>query len=139
MAPEQVHGLDVDERSDLYAFGLILYELLTLESAQGRDNDAAIVAEILEGDVKRPCEIRKDLAPEWDALVGKLLAKKPADRFQSARDVDRELAALEDRWPVADDEHLDKVVQRVSTLDLATIDVDSTIPGRRRPVVAGAS
>ncbi len=81
MAPEQVQGMDVDERADLYAFGVVLYELLTGALPVGRFH--------------APARRVPGLDPRLDRLVVKLLAGDAADRPRSARDV---LATLTQVW-----------------------------------------
>ena len=88
MAPEQVRGQAVDARADLFAFGAVLYEMLSGQprvSARhaGRHDDGDPQARI-----RRSCPpSRADLSPALDRIVRHCLEKNPAERFQSARDV----------------------------------------------------
>jgi Tol biopolymer transport system component/predicted Ser/Thr protein kinase len=91
MSPEQLQSRDADARSDIFSFGLVLYEMLTGKRAFAGDNPASIIAAILE---------REAPALEPDRLnrvVRACLAKDPADRFQTARDLKR---AIE--WSVSE-------------------------------------
>jgi hypothetical protein len=87
MAPEQVRGEAVDARTDLFAFGAVLYEMLTGARAFAADSQAALIAAILDHD-PIPVATRQPLAPPaLDRLVTRCLAKAPAERWQHAQDV----------------------------------------------------
>ena len=91
MSPEQVRGGEADARSELFAFGAVLYEMLTGARAFTADSQPALVAAILERDPP-PLVDRQPLAPAaLDRLVSSCLAKNPDDRWQNARDLLREL------------------------------------------------
>ena len=90
MAPEQILG-EVDPRSDLWALGILLYEMLTGEPAFKADNDLAVLHAILNRAVPPLAEKRPDLPPFLQPLLDHLLAKSRDDRFASAADL---LAAL---------------------------------------------
>ena len=92
MAPEQVEGRPADERTDVFAFGLILYELLTGRRAFEGRSAAAVMAAILEHDPP-PIASRQPLVPAALAdVVRTCLAKDPADRWQSVRELKHALA-----------------------------------------------
>jgi eukaryotic-like serine/threonine-protein kinase len=87
MSPEQVRGLPVDHRSDIFSFGTILYELLSGKRAFKRDTAADTMSAILK---EEPPEIAADGTPPSPALqriVQHCLEKNPGERFQSARDL----------------------------------------------------
>jgi len=92
MAPEQLEGKDADARTDIFAFGCVLYEMATGRRAFTGATQAALVSAILR-DEPRPISAVAPLAPAaLDRLVKTCLAKDPEDRWQSARDVRNELA-----------------------------------------------
>jgi eukaryotic-like serine/threonine-protein kinase len=94
MAPEQIRGDFVDARADLYALGCILYELLTgcrpFEAAEPRELRRAH----LEAEPVAPSARDPGVPPALDALVLRLLEKRPEDRLGHAQDVEQALAAL---------------------------------------------
>jgi len=89
MAPEQLQAKDnVDSRADIFSFGCVLYELLTGERAFNGSSAASVIAAILE----RPAPSIADVAPPaLDRVLKTCLAKDPDDRWQTARDLKREL------------------------------------------------
>ncbi|HEY8080312.1 MAG TPA: serine/threonine-protein kinase [Labilithrix sp.] len=84
MSPEQVSGLPVDRRCDVFAAGIVTWEALTGERLFDGDTGAAIVAAILAGKIRAPRELRADAPPELDAIVSKALATDPAARYATA-------------------------------------------------------
>ncbi|MEV4253833.1 serine/threonine-protein kinase [Spirillospora sp. NPDC049652] len=102
MAPEQIQGRAVDQRTDLYAFGCVLYEMLT--GAPWVDtgaNLAAILYQHLEQIPAPPRSLRPDVPPHLDALVLELLAKRPDDRPHDATAVIARLHGTPARTPQA--------------------------------------
>lgn len=94
MAPEQVRGLDVDARADIFAVGAVLYEMLSGARAFHRDTTADSITAILKEDPPDLTTKRADLSPALDRIVRHCLEKNRAERFQSARDVAFALEAL---------------------------------------------
>ena len=90
MSPEQVRGQDADARSDLFAVGAIVYEMLTGRRAFQRDTAVGTMNAILSED---PPEAA-DSSPGLTRLVRRCLEKRPEERFQSARDLGFALEAL---------------------------------------------
>ena len=87
MAPEQIEGQDADARSDIWAFGCVLYEMLTGRRAfQGR-SQASLVASILEREPTPVSELQPMTPPGLDRLVRTCLAKHPEDRFHTVHDL----------------------------------------------------
>jgi eukaryotic-like serine/threonine-protein kinase len=87
MAPEQVRGETADNRSDIFAIGAILYEMLTGRRAFQRETPAETLTAILRDDPADILETNPRMPLALVRLVGHCLEKKPADRFQSARDL----------------------------------------------------
>jgi serine/threonine-protein kinase len=96
MAPEQVEGKEVDVRADLFAFGAVLYEMVTGRRAFDGESPASVIAAIL-GSEPPPVSAAQPLAPlALDRLVRGCLAKDPEDRWQDARDLRRALDEIPD-------------------------------------------
>jgi len=87
MAPEQIKGQSVDARADLFAFGAVLYEMLTGRRAFQRDTSAETMTAILRDDPPELTAIRGEIPPAIDRIVRHSLEKNPRERFQTARDV----------------------------------------------------
>jgi serine/threonine protein kinase len=106
MSPEQAAGPTVDHRSDIFATGAVLYELITLEQAFPGNSYAAVLNRILY-EAPTPIEQRvPGIDPELAAIVRRALQRDPADRYQRASDMGRELARVRRRLaeaPVAAD------------------------------------
>ncbi|MBI3678985.1 MAG: serine/threonine protein kinase [Acidobacteria bacterium] len=91
MAPEQLMGKDVSPATDLYAFGLVMYEMVTgvrpFPGGQGLENAVRRLTEPPEPPRKHVA----DLSPEWEAIILRCLEKEPANRPESADEVVRGL------------------------------------------------
>jgi serine/threonine protein kinase/Tol biopolymer transport system component len=87
MSPEQVRGKLADTRSDIFALGTILYEMLSGKRAFQKDSTADTMAAILNEDPAELCGEGKKIPPAVDRIVRHCLEKNPAERFQSARDL----------------------------------------------------
>jgi len=85
MSPEQAFGESVDQRSDLFSLGTVLYELLTGRQPFASDNYMGVIQNIINRDVPRPRQLVPDLPAEVESIVGKALARDRDNRFQSAR------------------------------------------------------
>jgi serine/threonine protein kinase len=85
MSPEQCKGApDIDRRSDLFSLGIVMWEVLTTEKLFRRSSDFETMQSIVSDVVPPPSQLRPDVPPEVDHLVARLLAKDPAQRYQTA-------------------------------------------------------
>ncbi len=95
MAPEQARAETLDERTDLFGLGCLLYELITGRTPFYGETVVAIVTALIEETPLAPSHYRSEVPPVLDELILRLLAKKPADRPQSAQEVIAQLEAIE--------------------------------------------
>ncbi|HKW03486.1 MAG TPA: protein kinase [Vicinamibacterales bacterium] len=94
MSPEQVRGQRVDQRSDIFSFGVVFYEMLTGRRAFQGDSAVETMNAILKADPPTAATGGAALPPGLDRLVMHCLEKSPEERFQSARDIAFDLEAL---------------------------------------------
>jgi serine/threonine protein kinase len=87
LSPEQCRGEPADRRSDLFSLGIVLWEMLVGERLYRRGSDFDTMSAIVTEAVTPPSRLRDDIPPELDALTLRLLAKRAADRPQTADDV----------------------------------------------------
>ncbi len=99
MSPEQARGGELDERSDLFSFGALLYEMLTGRSAFRAKNPLATLEKVLHDQPPPLAQVRPDLPEDLVALVERLLAKDRAGRPKSAGRVARKLERIERELP----------------------------------------
>src|SRR5258707_3921475 len=91
MAPEQVKGRPLDGRSDLFSLGVILYEMLTGEKPFAGQNVTTIIYKIVNENPIAPRDLDVTIHPGLSAIVIKMLAKAPEDRYQTGADMVRDL------------------------------------------------
>src|SRR5581483_3945955 len=94
MAPEQVRGDPADPRTDIFAFGAVLYEMLSGERAFRRETPAETMTAVLKQDPPELPQVGNMVSPALDRIVRRCLEKNPEQRFQSARDLSFALSAL---------------------------------------------
>nr|WP_237405340.1 protein kinase [Streptomyces sp. SN-593] len=87
LSPEQALGKTVDHRSDLYATGCLLYELLTLRPPFVGETPLSVVYQHVQDEPQLPSQMSDRVPPELDGLVLRSLAKQPEDRFQNAEEM----------------------------------------------------
>ena len=87
MSPEQLRGLPVDHRSDIFSFGAILYELLSGRKAFKRDTASDTIAAVLKEEPPELTQTGRNISPALDHIVRHCLEKDREDRFQTAKDV----------------------------------------------------
>ncbi len=94
MAPEQVRGQAVDARTDIFALGAVLFEMLSGQAAFRRDTTAETMTAVLRDDVPEFSASQAPIAPALDRIVRRCLEKSPEQRFQSAKDLAFALGVL---------------------------------------------
>src|SRR5437879_6924164 len=91
MAPEQLEGKEVDARTDIFAFGVVVYEMSTGKKAFEGKSQASLIAKILETEPTPKSSLQPMTPPALDRVVKTCLAKEPDNRWQTARDLEMEL------------------------------------------------
>jgi serine/threonine-protein kinase len=134
LAPEQLEGAPIDGRVDLFALGIVMHEMLTLQHLFSGDSDLGTVKKIMEMKIPCPSSKREDVPPQLERIVMRALERDPAARFSSAAEMAREL----DDFVVASGLHVHEVVAFVRETCEASIPRPAPIPTRRRPGPAGA-
>ncbi|HEX4519795.1 MAG TPA: Stk1 family PASTA domain-containing Ser/Thr kinase [Gaiellaceae bacterium] len=94
LSPEQARGKPVDQRSDLYSLGIVLYEMLTGRVPFTGDAAVEIAMKHLSAIPEPPSKLRPEVSHDLDAVVMRALAKDPADRYSSAEEMDADLARV---------------------------------------------
>jgi len=118
MSPEQVRGRPVDQRSDIFSLGAILYEMLSGKRAFVRDSSVETLNAILKEDPPELAGTGRPIPPALDRIVRHCLEKSPEERFASARDLAFDLQALS---------------------DVGTSGPVSALPGTKRRLMAGVA
>ncbi|HMI93334.1 MAG TPA: protein kinase [Polyangiales bacterium] len=95
MAPEQLRRQEVDARTDLYAVGVLLYQAVTGSLPFDGESLTDLMAAIVRDPVTPPSKLRTDCPPELEHLILKSISRDPADRFQSADEMSRQLAHVQ--------------------------------------------
>ncbi len=150
MSPEQVHGEGIDRRTDIFALGVVLWELTTGRRLFRMENDLDTLAKVQECNVTPPSSLIRGYPTDLENIVMKALAKSRSERFSTARELSRALQSLLMRRGlfVASDEvavyaqsiFADRIQKREAHLRWAaevtsTMDVDELLP---KPKLAGA-
>jgi TonB family protein len=94
MSPEQAWGKPVDQRSDIYSLGAVLFEMLTGRKLFQGDSDLNVLEKVRAGDVVLPSSLNPDVPPGLDAAVLKALAREPDERYLRTSDMLRDLEAV---------------------------------------------
>ncbi len=94
MSPEQAQGRELDRRSDLFSLGIVLYEMIAGRTPFKRNSDGATLHAIINESPEPLARYKADVSAELQRVMNKILAKNPADRYQSAGDFAADLRTL---------------------------------------------
>lgn len=98
MSPERLEGKEGDARADIFAFGAVLYEMLTGRRAFAGESNASLIASIMSAD-PAPMSLAPGATPTLERVIRKCLAKSPDQRWQTARDLMSELQWIDEGGP----------------------------------------
>jgi eukaryotic-like serine/threonine-protein kinase len=119
LSPEQVQGKPLDARSDLYALGIVLYEMLCGRVPFSGENSTSTALARITTDALRPRQVRAGIPRSVEDVVLKAMAREPADRFQSAAAMRGALLAVD----------LSRVDDQTSSIEATTIADPTPVPG----------
>jgi serine/threonine protein kinase len=101
MSPEQIRGLPVDARSDIFSLGTVLHEMLTGERLFKEESEFALMESVRQGTINPPSTFQSRVPEKVDNVVMRMLERDPSRRFQNARGVGQALAPLLDDYQFA--------------------------------------
>ncbi len=94
MSPEQIRGLEIDQRTDIFSLGICMWELLTRKRLFQADNELLVLEKIRNYVIPPPSTIEPGIPEELDRIVMKALAKDPNERYRQTKDLFRDLNVL---------------------------------------------
>ncbi|HEX8801973.1 MAG TPA: protein kinase, partial [Terriglobales bacterium] len=103
MSPEQIRGEPLDARTDLFSFGLVLYEMTTGQRAFNGETESILHDAILTREPTPVRELAPDISPRLESIIGRCLEKEREKRYQSASEVGADLEAAKQRLETAPD------------------------------------
>jgi eukaryotic-like serine/threonine-protein kinase len=137
MSPEQIRGMPVDARTDIFSAGIILHEMLTTEKLFRGDTEFALMEKVRKADVAPPSRFNRRVSEELDAVVLKALARDVGDRYQSAAEFRADLERVLEAYRF-DPKELKEFVRRQFRKEFQKEQLDaqealSAVPESERP------
>jgi eukaryotic-like serine/threonine-protein kinase len=131
MSPEQARGERVSRRTDIYSLGVVFHELLTGRALHGSAEGPELLEAVRAGRVEPPSTFVRELPSELEEIVMKALARDPAERFQTARDVASAISrVLLTRQQLVDSHVLEAVIGEFVPRELSSaVQLPEPIPG----------
>ncbi len=123
MSPEQARGEELDQRSDIFSFGSVLYEMATGRQAFEGPTSAVVLASILHEDPQTPIVLNRDLSPKWEIVLMRALEKDRELRYQTIEDFKSDLERLKR-----------DISGHISTIEAAKLAKMQTAVMRAKPV-----
>ncbi len=139
MSPEQAWGRSIDRRSDIFALSTVLFEMLTNRKLFTGDNELSILEQVREARVQPPSLHNDEVTPDIDKIVIKALQKDPANRYQTAGEMARDLdAVLYSFKPTPTSADLAIYMHRISTVEPEPFEAAETMIDTPLPVMPPA-
>ncbi|HEX6678421.1 MAG TPA: protein kinase [Actinomycetes bacterium] len=141
MSPEQARGAAVDGRSDVYSLGVCLYECLSGRPPFEGDSPVAIATRHVYAAPPPLRSLRPELAPAYETVTARAMAKDPASRYQTAAELAEDLQRAKAGLPVAAPRHAEPVAPRTTPGATAgeLVPADAAVPRRRGRTTSVAS
>ncbi len=98
MSPEQIRGMPVDQRTDIFSAGIIIHEMLTTEKLFRGDTEFALMERVRKADVQPPSKFNRRVSPELDRIVMKALARDVSERYTNSAEMHADLKAVLDGY-----------------------------------------
>ncbi len=110
MSPEQIKMYPLNQKTDLYSLGVVLFQLLTGRFPFKAPNQAALMYKIINTDAPRVCDLNPKLPAELDKIIGRALEKDVFNRYRTGADFAKDLSSL--RYEIAEDDKDDDFLQQ---------------------------
>ena len=138
LSPEQARGEKVDNRSDIYSVGCLLYELLTSQPLFKGDSPVSVAYQHVREIPVPPSQIDSEITPPMDAVVLKSLAKDPRDRYQDASEMREDVLRAINKQPVLASSPADRPTQIITNDPMTTTARRGVIPAAGAGVAGAA-
>ncbi|HKY29767.1 MAG TPA: protein kinase, partial [Pyrinomonadaceae bacterium] len=132
MSPEQARGLSLDHRTDIFSLGVLLYEMIVGHRPFQGETPSDVMAAILHHEPQPISELRRDLPPELEQIVSRILEKEREARYQNVSELRAELQKLERKVETVSASESDAVVTTVDHAEQTKANTPVTITARER-------